>query len=70
MATRSSTPKYNVVFVASGAIVVEGVSRTDAKIAARQLQGDRKGDFAVRPQQIRTTSQMIAEFDRVMKQEM
>lgn len=42
--TRKSTPKYEIYHVASGAVILSGVSKTEAKKIAREMKG-----CAVRP---------------------
>lgn len=48
--TRKSTPKYQVEHVKSGVIVgFRGVSKTEATKFARQMSGNRRGDFIAIP---------------------
>jgi hypothetical protein len=47
--TRPSTPKFDVVHVASGTVAVAHVSKTEAKKLAREMSGDRKGSVVARP---------------------
>lgn len=50
MTTRKSTPKYYVYHVAAGLIVLSGVSKTDAKkFAAEMDEGRKTKRFAVAP---------------------
>jgi hypothetical protein len=55
--TRTSTPKFYVYHIGSGLIVLSGVSKTEAKKFAREMDSGRKGEkrFAVaRKQPIKT----------------
>jgi hypothetical protein len=47
--TRDSTPKYEVVHVASDVVAITGVSKTEATKMARNMSEGRKGSVVARP---------------------
>ena len=49
MATRKSTWKHEVYHLASGTVVLTGVSKTEANKFRVQMEGGRRGTFVVRP---------------------
>lgn len=50
MATRKSTPKYEIYHIASGVVALSGISKTDAIKTARAMnKGCTKKRIAVRP---------------------
>jgi hypothetical protein len=46
--TRPSTPKWEVVHVASGTVGTTGISKTRATGIARSMSGERKGSVVAR----------------------
>lgn len=46
--TRPSTPKWEVIHLASGTACVSGISKTRATRIARSMSGERKGTVVAR----------------------
>ena len=57
MATRASTPKYEVVQDRSGTVALTGISKTDAKTIARKMG---KGFSALPCRKLRAALDLVA----------